>query len=797
MVDASSTRSRRPGNGRSFTCTYPDCGKVYTRSEHLTRHELNHRPKEIFLCSINGCHRKFVRQDLKNRHEERHRTGCLLPASPVSFVGNTRADGFSFSGRDSGLFGNGLTPEVPQVPLPPQASIDELGTVGMSLDNGFMDSGGDASSFIPSFGTWLFNADDSVNELDFAHLPFSNFENSFNPASDFGSPRSGAFSVDKHNGPVSQDFTTNSVQDVRLNELSDLIKTFIGKERKPLSVQLATFIGVTDVNDTPIISADLILACVGAFWEYISPQMPFVHQPTFSPNTCNLLLLATIVILGSSTIHRLASSNVNTEYADFADLLARHVRWELFTDPAASVPAELWVQQALLLLELYEKMFSSRELHERAHIHHASTLALLRRGNPLVGRSGSESPPNEMALNAIMPTSGDHSALGLVASGSSSLSLTWWGRWARAEAQNRVVFAAYLLDCSHSIFFSHAAVLSPHEILLPYLPVDDILWHASDAEAFQRAERNLRMYGVKPISFLDGLKRTVHGEEVKTHPWGRKILMYGLISVGHHISNKEPLLTSFDPAQDTMEQERCRKLLVEAFDTWKTCFDDATWNEDTLTGITKKSMKSKKSFDDPHTIYFLANLSMHSNIGDLQSIAGSTPSSARRLTPRDRASALARVKDWSKSSAGQHATSHAFRFLHTVLVVLQSGRSINDMPSSSLPYECRKDELNYRPWVIYLAALTVWAYTFAADMKSTTRVSRNDAAAQRREVVEFLTLFAESPSVAQQRPPLEPLLGLLEMLYLGFADAQSHVHREARDGLKRCCEMLVGPPEVD
>lgn len=736
---------------------------------------------------------------MKNRHEERHRSGCSLPALPVSFVDNTPPGRFSFSGTDSGLFRDGLTPEVSHLSLPQQAPIDDLAAVGMELEDGYLDAGGDASSFIPSFGTWLFNADDPVNELDFSHLPFINFENSFNPASDFESPHSRTFSIDKHNGANPFDVSTHSVRDARLKELSILVKTFIGKKKRPLSLQLQNFLGVTGVNDTPIISADLVLSCVASFWEYISPQMPFVHQPTFSPNTCNLLLLATIIVLGSSTIHRLASDNATTEYADFADLVGCYIRWEIFIDPAASPPAELWVQQALLLLELYEKMFSSRELHERAHIHHASTLALLRRGNPLVGRSGSESPPNEIeATNRTISGSGEPGGPETAAHISSSLSLSWWGRWARAEAQNRVVFAAYLLDCSHSIFFGHAAVLSPHEILLPYLPVDDILWHSPDIESFQRAERNLRMYGIKPISFLDGLKRTVHSEEVKTHPWARKILMYGLISVGYHISNKEPLLTSGDPVQATLEQERCRKLLVEAFDIWKTCFDDATLSEESLSGITKRSIKSKRSFDDPHTIYFLANLSMHSNIYDLQTIAGSTPSSGRRLTPRERASALIRVKEWSKSPTGLHAMLHAFKFLHTVIVVLQPELSTTEnMPATSMPYNCRKDEQNYRPWVIYLAALTVWAYTFAMHLNSTTRVRRQDCNSQRRAVVEFLTFFAESPSAMQQRPSLESLLGLLEMLHLGFTDAQTHLQREARDGLERCCEMLSGPPEAD
>jgi hypothetical protein len=57
-------------------------------------------------------------------------------------------------------------------------------------------------------------------------------------------------------------------------------------------------------------------------------------------------------------------------------------------------PARLWVLQALLLLELYEKMFSTRMLHERAHIHRAATITLMRRGTLFTESSTIDSPPS-------------------------------------------------------------------------------------------------------------------------------------------------------------------------------------------------------------------------------------------------------------------------------------------------------------------------------------------------------------------------------------------------------------------
>ncbi|KGT69726.1 hypothetical protein MEK_03088 [Candida albicans 12C] len=61
-----------------FPCTH--CDKVFTRSDHLARHNLNHEPKEVYVCdfvmdyhgSKSKCGKTFVRKDLKERHIKRH-----------------------------------------------------------------------------------------------------------------------------------------------------------------------------------------------------------------------------------------------------------------------------------------------------------------------------------------------------------------------------------------------------------------------------------------------------------------------------------------------------------------------------------------------------------------------------------------------------------------------------------------------------------------------------------------------------------------------------------------------------
>ncbi|KAF2133716.1 hypothetical protein P153DRAFT_380904 [Dothidotthia symphoricarpi CBS 119687] len=49
-----------------------ECGKSYTRAEHLRRHQKNHLQDGTLVCDFPDCERTFFRADLLQRHQERH-----------------------------------------------------------------------------------------------------------------------------------------------------------------------------------------------------------------------------------------------------------------------------------------------------------------------------------------------------------------------------------------------------------------------------------------------------------------------------------------------------------------------------------------------------------------------------------------------------------------------------------------------------------------------------------------------------------------------------------------------------
>lgn len=113
-----------------------------------------------------------------------------------------------------------------------------------------------------------------------------------------------------------------------------------------------------------------------------------------------------------------------------------------------------------------------------------------------------------------------------------------------------------------------------HEIRLP-LPCDDALWSATSAAEVGRVEASLHANGIKPTTFLDGLKKTLTGRKVRTNNFGRMILMAGLLSVSWHMNQRDLQVSSLGVSQTMGVPDGWRTPLTKAFDFWKKDFDES------------------------------------------------------------------------------------------------------------------------------------------------------------------------------------------------------------------------------
>ncbi len=565
-----------------------------------------------------------------------------------------------------------------------------------------------------NFAVWLFDPQASYGEFSVAHLPFleAGLESPFN--SNLQYDYESLTSRSQLETPPRQVESDELLTEFRRQEVVRLFQLFRNKQPKaePFIRNLVRDSG----GDLPALNLDMMRDCLHEYWEHVSPRLPIIHQPTFSCNRCNILLLVVMIALGAVSLRDRDSSGDLADYGCFADVIITSARFEMLTTDEAAPPVGLWVAQALLLLEFYEKMYSSRRLHERSHIYHSATLTLLRRGSPLIGRSGSESPPDE-----TMTTPGlDHTQ-------SAALdSRTWWTRWAETEAMHRVVFAAFCFDVTHAAMFGHIADMAPHEIRLP-LPCDDNMWTAPKPDDLRALDSSLRMYGVKPILFLDGLKRALHGKEVKTHSFGRMIIMSGLLSVGWHLNRRESHLRWLDPTPSLSDRhDNWRKILLRAFDVWKDSFDAAQGaNESGSDSTATQRGGSNGPIQSASVLYHLAHISLHVEIIDCQVYAGARRLLGQRVSARDYTNIASRLKTWATLPSTRHAILHAFKLLHRVLVDQRKGDrkqrhssipgQVNLPPIETQTYSCKSEPDPHRPWIMYYAALSIWSFVRALN----------------------------------------------------------------------------------
>ncbi|OIW32225.1 zinc finger domain-containing protein [Coniochaeta ligniaria NRRL 30616] len=509
---------------------------------------------------------------------------------------------------------------------------------------------------------------------------------------------------------LDQNLPESIISDDKSDELFEFIKErFHENGHAPIERQRDSIIDGDRNEDTHMLSRRMMQMYIGSYWFHFSDQMPILHKPTFQPDRTPNLLLIAMMTIGAACLDKSHGQKMTKAGAKLSNFLAWHLRWEMFQDTNCRPPAKLWVFQTLLLLELYEKMYSTRELHERAHIHHATTITLMRRGRALIGKSALDSPPNPR--DPEKQNGSRHSST----SGAAHTPDEWWNHWITNESTRRAAFAAFVIDSSHATMFGHSTVMVAHEMRLP-LPCDEKLWKATSGAEVGRIEAHIMSSGNKPISFLEGLKRTLNNQEVQTNSFGRTVLMAGLLSVSWHMNQRDLQVNSLSGV-NLGGRDKWRGTLTRAFDSWKSDFDKSLSLSDPYYNDDARRNEANVVFESRTVLHHLAHMAMHVDIVDCQIFARAKRLLGRIIGQQDLNSAQRRMKDiWAPSAKARDATCYALKFLASVLCPEDSRVSppAGYTPSTE-PYSARDDVLLNRPWVLYFAALVVWSYGYALE----------------------------------------------------------------------------------
>ncbi|KAI9368705.1 fungal-specific transcription factor domain-containing protein [Aspergillus egyptiacus] len=539
-------------------------------------------------------------------------------------------------------------------------------------------------------------------------------------------------------------------------------------------------------DDSHVLSLSKMQTYIGSYWFHFHAQLPILHRPTFVADKAPNLLLLAVMAIGAATLDTIHGQEVTEAASELADFIMWHLRWEIFMEGDFRPPAKLWIFQALLLLEVYEKMYSTRALHERAHIHHDTTLTLMRRGSSLIGRNSFDSPASLRDDRQARSTSGSTSTPDFAAEES-------WTHWIKTEATRRVAFAAFVLDSTHATMFGHSAKMVAHELRLP-LPCDEALWSATSAAEVARVQASLHANGVRPVMFLDGLKRTLNGQRVRTNAFGRTILMAGLLSVSWHLNQRDLQVSSLGVAHALGGRDKWRSSLLRAFDNWRRDFDEALgqpgMNSFSHRYRGRYALDDDNVFESRDVLHGLAHMASHVDVVDCQIFAGARRLMGRSVTPRDHSAAREKMVDrWATKASARDATFYALKFLSECLLDPHG-----DPTAETELYRGRDDYLLNRPWVIYVAALVVWCYGYALDGPIAGAPELATVAEQRQDMQAFLRRVGgvREPSDLETIEGRNRCLGMLVILRDGFANARWELLAEAANLLSSCIDKLRG-----
>lgn len=301
------------------------------------------------------------------------------------------------------------------------------------------------------------------------------------------------------------------------------------------------------------------------YWLVFHPQFNFLHKPSFKTSTAEPLLLCSMILVGCNYCTNPANLNtvLTPRYKSPEHKLALSIavplRYAIFEHEDFKSPVKLWILQSLNLLEWSEKNFLSRKMHERAHVHHASTVQLMRR-SPVFGGNPGEKSSSNGASNHIVNDENDEeldvdsSEIDKEKKKSMKNDMELFNKWVESESMKRITFMTFYLDIADYVKFRHNPVILFHQLQIMKLPCNDELWEASDVNnsfiKILKKQKKLQANNFHNLSnerFLTILKKLLNNNAnfaYQLSPFVKKILYGGLISVMYEMQQFELQNTS-------------------------------------------------------------------------------------------------------------------------------------------------------------------------------------------------------------------------------------------------------------
>ncbi|KAJ5709942.1 hypothetical protein N7493_009534 [Penicillium malachiteum] len=417
--------------------------------------------------------------------------------------------------------------------------------------------------------------------------------------------------------------------------------------------------------NSPLLTLSALQNYCDLFFTRFNIPYPLVHQATFNPSMVDPVLLAAILFMGATYSTR--------EAHQLAVGVHDKLRIQLLGHPDFSPQPDLWVLQAMLLIDCFGKMRAGPKQRERAQLFHCVLIKLIRRSNCCNIQDSSHLAQSENL---------DES----------------WRQAMDLEQRKRVAMHCFMWDTQHAVLFSQSLCMSAFEIR-SCLPCSNTPWEASSARewAHHAARETSR-------PFLTVLKGYITPQALSRprdlNAFARTVILHGLMSVSADLKRRD---------QTTLRSETPERVgawtprMSRSYDLWKVDFDaDCLSMKLAQTADPRRFTGLKMA---AHALYHAACLALNVEVLDLQIVAGANQILGRDITPTDQSRSHRNILRWlhQESDASSSAARHSSNLLQDAVL------SLHDWDQT--------DSFHF-PWCLYLATLACWVFHRGMDLSS-------------------------------------------------------------------------------
>ncbi|KAH8732675.1 fungal-specific transcription factor domain-containing protein [Phaeosphaeriaceae sp. PMI808] len=395
---------------------------------------------------------------------------------------------------------------------------------------------------------------------------------------------------------------------------------------------------------------------------------------TFVPTEIDPLLLIAVLLLGATYGEKDAHQ--------LAICIHDNVRPQIFANAGFCAKPDLWMLQAILLLECFGKSRAGQKQHEMSHLFHGLLINIIRRSDC-------------QTIQTPTPEDG---------TGDQEDD---WRTWCDAEQKKRLAFLCFMWDTQHAVLFCQSLCMSAFE-LRSNLPCDQSLWEANSAETWQQLRH------LKPTTprFLSCLKMYLHPNTAKVprnlNFFSRSLLLHGLMSVAWDMQRRDQ--TSLGVIENNPLGNWQTRLEV-SYKAWHKDYE--VFYSQYLARLPSPDHYLARELQVVRAatlaLFHSACILLHTPFLDLQIYAGARHILGRPVVRHDYTRSQRVAKKWVTENpieAGK-AVWHAAALVADGVDILDGEPDCNDTSSG---------RLWHHPWSIYLGAIVIWGVWYARSV---------------------------------------------------------------------------------